>query len=236
MIETTTGTLLFGCKTSAIPDDGSVTKIGRYAFEGCSGLTEITIPDSVTEIGERAFAERTGLTQVTLGSEAIGRQAFYGCTGLAQIMLGDGVAKIGDNTFDGCSALESITVKGENTHYSSQDGILYNKAKTEFIHVPKAIKGAVTIPDSMKKIEGKAFSGCEGLTQVTIGSGVSRIESGAFEGCSNLQRVIFQKTSGWVCFDGETDVRILPTDLEDGETAALYLKFTYSDALWRRTD
>ena len=62
LIETATKTLIAGCKTSVIPDDGSVTSIGDWAFSDCSGLTSITIPDSVTSIGDRAFFYCSGLT------------------------------------------------------------------------------------------------------------------------------------------------------------------------------
>jgi len=47
--------LILGCKNSAIPNDGSVTRIGDFAFKGCTELTSITIPDSVTSIGRSAF-------------------------------------------------------------------------------------------------------------------------------------------------------------------------------------
>ncbi len=43
-----------------------VTKIGRCAFSGCTGLTSVTIPESVTEIGISAFSVCTGLTSVTI--------------------------------------------------------------------------------------------------------------------------------------------------------------------------
>ena len=55
LIATESKTLILGCKNSVIPTDGSVTSIRNYAFEGCTGLTNITIPDSVTNIGGNAF-------------------------------------------------------------------------------------------------------------------------------------------------------------------------------------
>lgn len=55
LIETAAETLIVGCKNSIIPSDGSVTSIGEGAFSGCTGLTNVNIPDSVTSIGSGAF-------------------------------------------------------------------------------------------------------------------------------------------------------------------------------------
>lgn len=63
LIETKSKTLIVGCKTSAIPNDGSVNSIGKEAFGGCSGLTSIVIPDSVTSIGSSAFSGCSGLKE-----------------------------------------------------------------------------------------------------------------------------------------------------------------------------
>ena len=95
LIETASKTLVVGCKTSVIPDDGSVTSIGDYAFSYCTSLTSITIPDSVTSIGECSFLFCTGLTSVTIGNgvTSIGYDAFYNCSGLTSVTFEGTVAE-----------------------------------------------------------------------------------------------------------------------------------------------
>ena len=61
IIETTSNTLIAGCKTTTIPNN--VISIGGWAFSACSGLTSVTIPNSVTSIGAYAF-QYCGLTSV----------------------------------------------------------------------------------------------------------------------------------------------------------------------------
>lgn len=56
LIETATQTLVMGCKNSIIPTDGSVTKIGKFAFNGCMGAKTIEIPEGITEIEGMAYA------------------------------------------------------------------------------------------------------------------------------------------------------------------------------------
>ena len=61
--------------------------IGKGAFCGCSGLTELTLPDSVTIIGDGAFQGCSGLTELTLPNSvtSIGDYAIYGCSDLSKI-------------------------------------------------------------------------------------------------------------------------------------------------------
>ena len=64
-----------------------VTSIGGQAFDGCTGLTSVTIGNSVTSIGDYAFYKCSGLTSVTIGNsvKSIGNYAFYGCSGLTSL-------------------------------------------------------------------------------------------------------------------------------------------------------
>ena len=108
IIETSTNTLIVGCKNTTIPN--SVTSIGKAAFSGCSGLTSVTIPNSVTSIGDSAFRGCSGLTSVTIPNSVtfIGDSAFFGCKGLTSVTIGNSVTSIGKYAFSGCSGLTKL--------------------------------------------------------------------------------------------------------------------------------
>lgn len=93
-----------------IPD--RVTKIGDYAFCGCTSLTSVAIPDSVTEIGGLAFSGCMSLTLVSIpdGVTEIREGTFSGCTSLTSVSIPDGVTKIGVWAFFNCTSLPSVTI------------------------------------------------------------------------------------------------------------------------------
>lgn len=198
-----------------IPD--SVTEIGLGAFYACTSLTSITIPKCVTSIGNYAFtncdslatvhwnamdyvsestwssifADCSALNNVVIGDnvKTIPDCAFYGCAGLTSVTIPDSVTKIGNQAFIGCISLESIAVGAGNANYSSQDGILYNKTKTQILLVPQAINGRVTIPNGVTEIKKQAFKNCIGLPSIDLPDSVTKIGEEAFFGCSSLTKI-----------------------------------------------
>ena len=175
-----------------------VTSIGLYAFQGCSALTSISIPDSVTSIGDSAFYNCDSLTTITIPDSVthIGWEAFYDCDSLTSVIIGNGVTSIKDNAFDDCKSLTSIEVSENNKYYSSLDGVLFNNEKAELICCPGGKTGEYVIPDGVKIIDGSAFLFCFFLTKITIPESVTSIESAphwlignngaAFNGCTSL--------------------------------------------------
>ena len=132
-------------------------------------IGEITIPDSVTSISDYAFNDCTSLTSVTIP---------------------DSVTSIDDWTFSSCTSLTSIEVSGNNKNYSSADGVLFNKDKSELITYPAGkTDSEYVIPNSVTRIGRYAFSGCKSLTSITIPDSVTSIGDYAFEGCTSLTSI-----------------------------------------------
>jgi hypothetical protein len=165
----------------------SLTTIVRNSFSSCISLTSIIIPASVTEIGDSAFFACRNLASVTIleGVTSI-RGTAFGSTGLTSITIPASVTSIGGNVFYNCTSLTAITVAEDNPNYTSENGILYNKAKTSLMQVPAGISGTVTIPAGVTSIEYRAFNNCAGLTGITIPTSVTSIGGDVFSGCRNL--------------------------------------------------
>ncbi|MDE7164792.1 MAG: leucine-rich repeat domain-containing protein, partial [Clostridiales bacterium] len=151
----------------------SATKVIFYdAFIGCTKLSG-TVIDSIEYLGN-SYNSKWVLVNAN-------RNMISYSIDDSQIIL--------QNAFSDCNKLESITVNSNHPYYCSQNGILYNKAKTEIIHVPQAISGAVSIPNGVTSIGDSAFSECRRLTSITIPNSVTSIGDRAFEFCTSLTSV-----------------------------------------------
>ena len=124
------------------------------------------------------------------GVTEIHSQDFDSCTSLKDITIGSSVKSIDLSTFFNSELLANINVVEENANYSSENGILFNKDKTEIVCYPAGKTDAeYVIPDSVTSIGGYAFYDCTSLTNITIPNSVTSIGEWAFYGCTSLTSV-----------------------------------------------
>ena len=170
----------------------SVSTIGDGAFS-LTSLTAITIPPGVTAIANNTFANTPSLTEVNFANESqatsIGAAAFQG-TALTSISIPSSVTSIGIYAFRNASRLTAINVAENNSSYASEDGVLFNKAKTLLIKFPDAkASSPYFIPATVTSIEEDSFQNANALISVTIPPGVTSIGSGAFQNANMLTTV-----------------------------------------------
>ena len=175
-----------------------VSCVRHGAFEGCSKLKSVTIPDGLTELVEgfsmssiemsnRLFMDCCCLCAINVSEKNPAYKSVNGLLltkggekvlavpyGLMNVEIPCGVTKIGTSAFEGCSKLTSVTIP---------DGVL--EIEWDAFNGCKALE-SVVIPDATKIIRSDAFAGCSSLKRIIIPAGVKKIEERAFAMCSGL--------------------------------------------------
>lgn len=149
-----------------------VTTIGILAFDGCSQLASITLPEGLTDIWGYAFR---------------------GCA-LTSISIPSTVTSIEGSFLANCDDITQITVDNGNTMYDSRNNcnaIITTIDRGIGFPANMLITGCknTSIPNTVTTIGGEAFYGCSGLISITIPSSVTTIYGGVFYGCSGLSSI-----------------------------------------------
>jgi hypothetical protein len=159
----------------------NVVAISDFAFEGCSRLTKINIPEGVISIGEQGFCR---------------------CSSLKSIHIPASLTSIGYVAFSSCGNVETITVAEGNTRYSSPDGC--NAIIQSGYCLVRGCRNTV-IPEGVTAMNNCAFNGVSGLTTITLPQSLTSVGGWAFSGCTDLQNVVLSENTssiGYMAFNG----------------------------------
>ena len=164
-----------------------LTELSDLEFDYCIFLKSITLPNNLKTIGDGAFMHCESLAKIYIPASvetitAYQYPMFYMSYGGIKDMK-----------------LAEINVDENNQNYSSVDGVLYNKDKTELLRYPIAKEGSTyefpsDVKSSLKVIANRAFYYCYNLNSITLPEGVTTIRDNAFELCINLTYISLPST------------------------------------------
>ena len=209
-----------------------VTKIPKYAFYGCEGITELYLPNTVTSIESDAFTYCSGLAVADLGgAKQIGSAAFSYCTALVSVSM-QGTENLGDYAFAYCGQLENIMLPNGLKQIGQR--AFYDCASLKELQLPSSLNAlgdyafyncaaikAVSIPQSLTVIPAYAFYNCTALAELSLPLTVTDIQKRAFSGCTGLAGLTLPaslKTLGNYAFyncTGLQEIRLEAVAMED---------------------
>ena len=177
-----------------LADDGMSYSV-RQAEQEIRG--DVVIPPTyqgfpVTTIAQGGFwCDEIVSIYIPKGVTCIKEQGIYSCEKLKSVYIPETVNSIGIYAMTACPKLDVI-VSDKNPFFSSLNGALYDKDKTELICAPNYVK-TFSFPKTVRRIGYYAFYKCENLESIIIPEGVTSIGAGAFSG-AHLSQVYISKT------------------------------------------
>ena len=185
-----------------------VDSIGEWAFNACSGLMSVKLPEKLRVIGRLAFVDCYGLTSISFPAslKVIGDGAFQNCDGLTSLSFPEGMTQIGDGAFQRCGRLETLFFP--STMKSIDWGVFCESHENEY-------GGGECTCDSIRRIEIKGIAtwfnsnrfternhhvaapyadlyvNGDLLTDIVLPDTMARIRPALFYGCKKLHSVVF---------------------------------------------
>lgn len=185
-----------------IKDNAASVVAARIAADGIA-----VVPESITH-------KNVAYTVTSIGT------VFKDNKQLKELTLGSGIINLANNAFERCERLERITVSAENPSYVSVDGILYNKAKTEIIHIPRAIKGAISVLNGVRTVD---VAWRYNITSINIPDSATNVLP--MEGCNSLERITvsagnkqYTSVDGILCFKQSYNIYHVPQAMKGAVT------------------
>lgn len=188
------GKAFYGCENVKSITITEAETIGDSAFEGCSALKTLIIPDSVTEIGSNAMKGCTSLAELRLpylgnGSDKLFLGASFGASAYTEnleyvpstlrtltVTCGD---ELPEGAFYECTGLVTLNINADIKRIDER--AFYRCRRLKYLNI--TAEGF----DGVDEIGSYAFGYCAALGEVTLSATVAELPEGAFYACSSLR-------------------------------------------------
>lgn len=190
----------FDMKSLVFEKNSKIENIEHETFKDCDLLEGVKLPASIKRVGENAFDTKIMKKYgrgYYLPTEISDYGFLYGpiSNEVTSLVVHPDCHRINTCMLYSDEDLESISVSEENKYYSSKDGALYNKDKTEIVFIPKGIERLELSENlNLTTIEKEMFLGYSNLKRVKIPNTVKSIKTSAFRACFSLEEVEIPKS------------------------------------------
>ena len=201
IIETSSNTLLSGCKNTIIPND--IISIANNAFYNCRELLSIDLPNSITKIGEYAFANCESIVTISIPNKvsSVGEGAFSGCNNLKNVIIGSSVKVLESNAFRYCSAIETITCYSQRPP-TVNERALYGVDYSTIVYVPAEYLETYKMHDAWGLYDVRPLGAIPVETndvQVEPAETTATVAWPAVSGAATYELVIKDKSGNVIC-------------------------------------
>lgn len=210
--------IVFTDKDGNVTNQTNLSKIGKSAFEGCTGLTTLNLVEGVKTLASKTFAECSNLTTVNLPSTITeveenidGDSPFVECKNLNKVTFAEGTTTVPNNIFGNCDFITAESFNMPATVTTIGPEAFKNVIKLDQIELSKSLEAIggnafegcknlkkIVIPETVTTLGSNSFKECELLTEVTIPKNVTTVQTNLdadspFAKCKNLTKVTFEE-------------------------------------------
>ena len=165
-------------------DGMPVSMVDGFAFQGNRHIVSVTIEEGVRYVGREAFNECTNVASIVLPESltALEGYCFSDNRKVTEVALPHGLQDVGMNPFASCVKLEKFILPEDHLWLELADGALIGKQEKALKAFPMgAAANKYTVPSSVESINVAAFMECKNLEYVTLHEKIKELGGHAFE-------------------------------------------------------